>query len=246
MRVERRFATHAVSNQPPPLEGLNLFETNTALVEALEREGGGWARDRARAAGAVWGGEPLRWGFDANEHPPRLRTHDRFGNRIDAVEFHPSWHALLRLAREHELHALPWREPRPGAHVARAALYLTAAQAEAGFGCPVTMTFAAVPALRGEPALAAEWEPRLTAIEGAFCGMAMTEKQGGSDVRANTTVATPTGDGEYVLVGHKWFCSAPTSELFLVLAQTGDGLTCFALPRVLPDGTRNGIAIQRL
>jgi putative acyl-CoA dehydrogenase len=246
MKVERRFATHAVSNQPPPLEGLNLFETNAPLVEALERERAGWALERARAAGAAWGGEPLRWGFEANEHPPRLRTHDRFGNRIDVVEFHPSWHALLRLAREHELHALPWREPRPGAHVARAALYLTAAQAEAGFGCPVTMTFAAVPALRMEPALAAEWEPRLTAIEGAFCGMAMTEKQGGSDVRANTTVATPVGDGGYVLLGHKWFCSAPTSELFLVLAQTDEGLSCFALPRTLSDGTRNRIAIQRL
>src|SRR5919109_101372 len=185
MQTERGFATHELVNQPPPLEGLNLFEANVPLVEALQREGAAWALGRAREAGAAWGGDPLRWGFEANEHPPRLRTHDRYGNRVDEVEFHPSWHALLRLAREHELHALPWRDPRPGAHVARAALYLTAAQAEAGFGCPVTMTFAAVPALRAEPGLAAEWEPRLTAIEGALCGMAMTEKQGGSDVRAD-------------------------------------------------------------
>jgi putative acyl-CoA dehydrogenase len=150
-----RFATHAVANQAPPLEGLNLFETNLPLVEALAREGGGWALERAREVGAVWGGEPLRWGFEANEHPPRLRTHDRFGNRIDELEFHPSWHALLQLGREHELHSLPWREPRAGAHVVRAALYLTATQAEAGFGCPVTMTFAAIPALRAAPELAA-------------------------------------------------------------------------------------------
>jgi putative acyl-CoA dehydrogenase len=227
-----------VENQAPPLEGLNLFETNVPLVEALEREGGAWALERAREAGAAWGGEPLRWGFEANENPPRLRGSE--------VEFHPSWHALLGLAREQELHALPWREPRPGAHVARAALYMTAAQAEAGFGCPITMTFAAVPALRAAPELAAEWEPRLTAIEGAYCGMAMTEKQGGSDVRANTTSATPISGDEYLLVGHKWFCSAPTSDLFLVLAQTDEGLGCFAMPRHLPDGTLNRMEIRRL
>jgi putative acyl-CoA dehydrogenase len=243
-----RFTTHDVTNQPPPLDGVNLFETNVPLVEAVEREGAGWALERAREVGRVWGGEPLRWGYEANENPPRLRTHDRYGNRVDEIEFHPSWWQLLRLGREHELHSLPWRESRTGAHVARAALYSTATQAEAGFGCPVTMTFAAVPALRAEPAIAAEWEPRLVtpAADGAWCGMAMTEKQGGSDVRASTTTATPVGDGEYVLVGHKWFCSAPFSHLFLVLAQTDDGLTCFALPRQLPDGTRNRIEIQRL
>ena len=233
MRVESRFATHEVANQPPPLEELNLFETNAPLVEALEREGGGSALERARAAGAVWGAaETLRRGFEANEHPPRLHEGE--------VEFHPSWHALLRLAREDELHALPWREPRLGAHVARAALYLTAAQAEAGIGCPITMTFAAVPALRAEPELAAEWEPRLTAIDGAYCGMAMTERQGGSDVRTNTTRATPTGNGDYVLHGEKWFCSAPFSDLFLVLAQTNEGLGCFAMPR------GDGMRIRRL
>jgi putative acyl-CoA dehydrogenase len=221
-----------VENQSPPLEELNLFETNVPLVEALEREGGGWALERARAAGAAWGSEPLRWGFEANENPPRLR-----GNE---VEFHPSWYSLLALAREHELHALPWRDPRPGAHVARAALYMTAAQAEAGFGCPITMTFAAVPALRAAPELAAAWEPRLTAVEGAYCGMAMTERQGGSDVRANTTTATPIGGDEYVLHGEKWFCSAPFSDLFLVLARTDDGLGCFAMPR------SDGMRIRRL
>jgi putative acyl-CoA dehydrogenase len=242
------FATHEVTNQPPPLEGLDLFETNVPLVEALEREGAGWARERASEAGRAWGGEPIRWGFEANDNPPRLRTHDRFGNRVDEIEFHPSWWNLMQLGRAHELHSLPWRDPRPGAHVARAALYLTATEVEAGFGCPVTMTFAAVPALRAEPEIAAAWEPRLTTPEadGAWCGMAMTEKQGGSDVRTNTTTATPIADGEYALVGHKWFCSAPFCDLFLVLAQTEEGLTCFALPRLLPDGTRNRVEIQRL
>jgi putative acyl-CoA dehydrogenase len=243
-----RFATHEVTNQPPPLEGLDLFETNVPLVEALEREGAGWARERASEAGRAWGGEPIRWGFEANDNPPRLRTHDRFGNRVDEIEFHPSWWSLMHLGRSYELHSLPWRDPRRGAHVARAALYLTATEVEAGFGCPVTMTFAAVPALRAEPEVAAAWEPRLTTpeVDGAWCGMAMTEKQGGSDVRTNTTTATSIADGEYALVGHKWFCSAPFCDLFLVLAQTEEGLTCFALPRLLPDGTRNRVEIQRL
>ncbi len=227
MRIDER-QTQEVANQPPPLEGLNLFDTNLPLVEALEREGGGWARERASEVGRAWGGEPLRWGFEANESSPQLRGGE--------VEFHPSWHALLRLAREHELHSLPWRDPRPGAHVARAALYVTATQAEAGFGCPVTMTFSSVPALRAAPAVAAEWEPRLTAADGAFCGMAMTERQGGSDVRTNTTRAEHVGGDEYVLTGEKWFCSAPFSDLFLVLAQTDEGLGCFAMPR--GDGMR--------
>ena len=222
-----RFATHEVENQPPPLEGLDLFETNVPLVEALEREGAGWARERASEAGRAWGGEPIRWGYDANENPPRLRTHDRFGNRVDEIEFHPSWWKLMHLGRTHELHSLPWRDARPGAHVARAALYLTATEIEAGFGCPVTMTFAAVPALRAEPELAAMWEPRLTTpdLDGAWCGMGMTEKQGGSDVRTNTTTATPaSATAGYALVGHKWFCSAPL---------------CDALPRARADGRRS-------
>ncbi len=255
-------ATHQVANQVPPLEGRNLFEDNAPLVEALEREGGGWARERAREVGAAWGAEPMRWGFQANEHPPVLHTHDRYGNRVDEVEFHPAWHWLMTRAVADELHALPWRTDRPGAHVARAAMYSSAIQAEAGFACPITMTFAAVPALRVQPELADAWEPRLTATgyepglspaadkPGAICGMAMTEKQGGSDVRANTTVAHPLNGGgpgaEYEIVGHKWFCSAPMSDLFLVLAQVDEGLSCFAMPRVLPDGTRNAFHLQRL
>jgi putative acyl-CoA dehydrogenase len=252
--------THEVFNQAPPLENFDLFSTNIPLVEATQREGAGWVLERASALGRIVGGEPLHWGFAANENPPRLQTHDRFGNRIDEVEFHPAWHWLMRLGVEHELHSLPWRSSEPAPHTARAALYMTAIQAEAGFACPITMTYAAVPALRAQPDVAAEWEPLLTATTyngdliraadkgSALCGMAMTEKQGGSDVRANTTIARPLDGpgGEYELVGHKWFCSAPMCDLFLVLAQTDDGITCFALPRILPDGERNRFHIQRL
>jgi putative acyl-CoA dehydrogenase len=256
-------ATHEVHNQPPPLQNRDLFADNVPLVEALEREGAGHASERLHAAGAFWGGEPMTWGAQANEHPPVLHTHDRFGNRRDEVEFHPAWHELMAAGVRDGLHALPWREAGPGSHVARAAIYQCSAQAEAGFGCPLTMTFAAVPALRAQPEIAEEWVPLLTAAAyepelrpahekgSALCGMAMTEKQGGSDVRANTTTATPIGAGgagsEYELTGHKWFCSAPMCDLFLVLAQADEGLSCFALPRVLPDGARNaGFQIQRL
>jgi putative acyl-CoA dehydrogenase len=250
--------THEVFNQVPPLENRNLFLDNAPLVEALEREGGGWARSRAEEAGAFWGGEPQEWGRLANENPPVLRTHDRVGNRVDSVEFHPAWHQLMDAGKRFDLHALPWNEPREGAHVARAATYMSGMQAEAGFCCPITMTFAAVPALRVDPAIAAEWEPRLISRAydgslrpdkaGATCGMAMTEKQGGSDVRANTTVAVPLGiEGEYSLTGHKWFCSAPMCDVFLTLAQTDEGVTCFVLPRFLPDGSKNeGFQLQRL
>jgi putative acyl-CoA dehydrogenase len=260
--------THDVFNQVPPLEGLDMFSSNTPLVEATAREGAPWVRERAAALGRLIGGEPLRWGFEANEHPPVLRTHDRYGNRIDEVEFHPAWHHLMRLGIEHELHALPWRSAQAGTHVARAAMYVTAMQAEAGFACPTTMTFAAVPTLRMQPELAAEWEPLITATTydpalipprekgSALVGMAMTEKQGGSDVRANTTFARASGrfgiaegggpGAEYEITGHKWFCSAPMSDLFLVLAQTDEGLSCFLLPRMLPDGTRNAFHIERL
>ena len=258
--------THTVFNQVPPLEGLNVFESNVPLVEAVEREGAGWVRERASALGAFVGGEPQQWGRLANENKPVLRTHDRYGHRIDEVEFHPAWHQLMRMGVEHELHCLPWRSERPCAHTARAAMYMTAMQAEAGFACPITMTFAVVPALRAQPELAAQWEPLVTATSydprsipaaqkgSAITGMAMTEKQGGSDVRANTTTATPLNGGgagaEYELVGHKWFCSAPMSDAFLVLAQAGDceppALSCFLLPRILPDGSRNEFHIQRL
>src|SRR3712207_246710 len=250
------FSTHEVANQAPPLQDLDLFSTNRPLVEALEREGGGWALERCAEVGRVWGGAPLHtWGFQANEHPPKLRTHDRFGHRIDEVEFHPAYHQLMDLSSRHELHSLPWTSAEANPHVARAATYLTSGQAEAGHGCPMTMTFAAVPALRTTHELAEEWIPRLTAASydpelradkgSAKCGMAMTEKQGGSDVRANTTRAEPDGDG-YRLTGHKWFCSAPMCDVFLVLAQSAEGVSCFLVPRVLPDGTRNTFRLQRL
>ena len=256
--LSRSGRPRVLEGQTPPLEGHNLFLENQPLVEALEREGAGWAADRAAAFGALLSREPLEWGRLANENPPRLRTHDRFGNRIDEVEFHPAWHDLMQVSIEHGLHALSWREDRPGAHVARAALFFLMAQVEAGHGCPISMTHAAIPTLRAEPELSAEWEPRLLSLvyepglrppaekPGALCGMAMTEKQGGSDVRANTTVARALGGGEYELTGHKWFCSAPMCDAFLVLAQAVRGLSCFLLPRVLEDGERNAFRIQRL
>src|SRR5438105_8188152 len=203
--------------------------------------------------------QAIDWGFQANANPPLLRTHDRFGERIDEVEFHPAWHELMKVAVGHGLHALPWREPRPGAHAARAAAFYIWSQVEGGHGCPVSVTYAAVPALRQSPTLAAEWEPLMTtfaydpgrrphaAKKGVLFGMAMTERQGGSDVRSNTTRAEPLGtNGEHRLTGHKWFCSAPMCDAFLALAQAPAGLSCFLLPRVLPDGTRNGFHIDRL
>jgi putative acyl-CoA dehydrogenase len=242
---------------------VDVFASNLPLVEATRREGAGWVGERASQLGKFVGGEPQQlWGRLANENKPVLKTHDRYGNRIDEVEFHPAWHRLMKMGVEHELHALPWRSEQPSAHAARAALYMTAMQAEAGFCCPITMTFAVLPALRAQPELLEEWGPLVTARSydprlipasekgSAIAGMAMTEKQGGSDVKANTTVARPLNGGgpgaEYELTGHKWFCSAPMSDLFLVLAQTEEGLSCFLLPRILPDGTRNAFHIQRL
>src|SRR3954452_13818574 len=227
--------THDVLNQSVPFEDVNLFDTDLALREALEREGAGWAIDRARDTGAVAGSAvAIEHGRRADRNEPRLQTHDRYGHRVDRVDYDPSWHWLLRGAVEREIHALPWRDPQPGAHVARAALELLWTHANAGVMCPVSMTYSAVPALRVDPALAAEWEPRLTLPDyerGALCGMAMTEKQGGSDVRANVTRAEATGDGWWELHGHKWFCSYPPCELFLVLAQAPAGLSCFAVER---------------
>src|SRR5712691_11140664 len=253
-------ATHGVSNQPPPLVGYNLFDADPALRESLEREGGFWAQDAVHELGRLAGTEEaIAWGFQANANPPELHTHDRFGNRIDEVEFHPAWHRLMEVAIGHGLHALPWREPRPGAHAARAAAFYVWSQVEGGHGCPVSMTYAAIPALRKQPELAARWEPLITTLDydpglrpsaskrGVLVGMAMTEKQGGSDVRANTTRAVPAGaNGEYLLTGHKWFCSAPMCDAFLVLAQAPGGLSCFLLPRVLDGGERNAFHIQRL
>jgi putative acyl-CoA dehydrogenase len=255
-------STHTVSNQPPPLTGINLFTSDRALSEALPREGAAWATEQATRFGARINEEPQLWAVQANENSPTLKTHDRYGRRVDEVEFHPAWHSLMKLSVSEGLHALPWREPKPGAHVARAALFFLMAQVEAGHGCPLSMTYSGVPALRVQPDLAAEWEPRLTSLEydprqlsaqhkkGALCGMAMTEKQGGSDVRANTTTAVPLGaggpGGEYEITGHKWFCSAPMNDAFLMLAQAPRGLSCFLVPRWLPDGTRNHIFVQRL
>ncbi|MDQ3572720.1 MAG: acyl-CoA dehydrogenase family protein [Actinomycetota bacterium] len=256
--------THEVLNQAGPLENYNVFEADRPLVEALEREGADWALDDARAVGAFAGSAlAQRWGREANENPPRLRTHDRYGNRIDEVEFHPAWHELLKRGVGFGLHSLPWTSQQPGAHVARAAMFMCFGQAEAGVGCPLSMTYSAVPALRAQPEVADEWVSRLTTTNydgerlrpapdkaGALCGMAMTEKQGGSDVRANTTEAKPLDGGgpgaEYELTGHKWFCSAPMCDVFLVLAQAPGGLSCFLLPRFTPDGERNSMHLQRL
>ena len=237
----------------------NLFETDGVLSEALRRYGGAWAEADVARFGAILGSEDaIRWGFLANENPPRLKTHDRFGDRIDQIEFHPAWHELMRLSMRHGLHSLPWTDAREGAHVARAALMMLAAQNECGHTCPISMTSASVPALRIQPDLANEWEPRITAnlYDPSFrpaagkssvtIGMAMTERQGGSDVRANTSRAERINDKEYVLTGAKWFCSAPMSDAFLVLAQAGAGLTCFFVPRWTPDGRVNGFHIQRL
>ncbi|RIV37597.1 isovaleryl-CoA dehydrogenase [Micromonospora radicis] len=249
--------THEVFNQVPPLVGHDLAD-DPALLDGLTREGAGWATAQVRALGRLAGTEAaIEHGRLANEYPPVLRTHDRYGNRVDEVQFHPAWHELMRTAVAHGLHAAPWADDRVGAHVARAAKFYTW-RPDAGHGCPISMTYAAVPALRHAPELAARYEPLLTATtydfglrapqtkRGLLAGMSMTEKQGGSDVRANTTVARPQADGGYRLVGHKWFTSAPMSDLFLTLAQAPDGLTCFLVPRVLPDGARNGMRLMRL
>ncbi|MFE6904844.1 acyl-CoA dehydrogenase family protein [Streptomyces erythrochromogenes] len=256
--------THTVSNQAPPLVGHDVYGGDRALTEGVERhlasadpELLGEVReeltDLGRAAGSA---QAQEWGAQANENPPKLRTHDRYGNRVDEVEFHPAWHRLLGHAVGSGL-TDAWG--RPAGHLRRAAGFFLWSQAEAGHGCPVSMTHAAVPALRADPSIAAEWEPRLTSHvyeqglrpasqkAGVLFGMGMTEKQGGSDVRANTTTAVPLdASGEYLLTGHKWFCSAPMCDGFLVLAQAPGGLTCFLVPRVLEDGTRNVFAIQRL
>ncbi|MFE1441265.1 acyl-CoA dehydrogenase family protein [Streptomyces sp. NPDC058739] len=254
-------STHTVTNQPPPLTGYDVFGTDQVLVEAVERhlapdlitEATGDLSLLGRTSGSA---QVQEWGTQANEHPPRLRTHDRYGRRLDEVDFHPAWHRLLGKGVAAGLTSA-WN--RPGGHVRRAASFVVWTQVEAGNLCPLSMTHAAVPALRTDPELAAEWEPLLTSVlydrdlrparlkAGALFGMGMTEKQGGSDVRANETVARPLAeDGTYELTGHKWFCSAPMSDGFLVLAQAPDGLTCFLVPRVLADGSRNVFRIQRL
>ncbi len=256
------FDTHAVFNQSTPFENVNLFRCDTALQEALAREGALWAGPGLDALGGQLGSaEVLDLGRQANQDPPRLHSVDRAGRRLDEIEFHPAWHRLMALMIGAGAHAAPWEAPRPGAQVARAAAYLLFGQVENGAQCPVTMTFASVPALRQAPALAAEWLPKILSRQydpralpvaqkqGALIGMGMTEKQGGTDVRANTTRAEMLDDpgGPWRIVGHKWFFSAPQSDAHLILAQTGEaGLSCFLLPRFLPDGSRNAIAVQRL
>ncbi len=277
-------STHEVSNQPPPLAGYDVFASDAALREAVDREGAGWAVDELHALGSLAGSEEaIGWGFQANANPPVLRTHDRYGNRLDRVDFHPSYHQLMDVAVSHGLHAAPWEEvsssvgdgrrgagpsgrgPGPSGrgaegrarHVARAAGFFVWSQVDAGHGCPISMTYSVLPALTAAPTLLEAWRPRLIsrrydpsdrpAVDkaGALAGMGMTEKQGGSDVRAGTTRAERDGD-EWRLTGHKWFFSAPMGDVFLVLAQRPAGVSCFLLPRYTPDGERNQVRLQRL
>lgn len=250
--------THLVTNQPPPLVGHDV-SADPALREGVDREGASWfVPELSRLGEWAGGAEAQTWADQANRHEPVLHTHDRYGYRIDEVEFHPAWHRLLEVSVGAGLGAGPWADDRTGAHVARAAGLLVAGQVEAGHLCPLSMTYAAVPALRATPSLAELYEPLLASRvydfglrvpatkRGLLAGMGMTEKQGGSDVRANSTTARDAGDGTWRLRGHKWFTSAPMNDVFLVLAQAPDGLSCFLVPRVLPDGTRNTFRIQRL
>jgi putative acyl-CoA dehydrogenase len=263
MSTADRFRTHDVENQPPLLAPYDAYATDLPLREALVREAGGWAEEQVAAYGPIAGGEAMALGVAANEHRPRLRGYDRFGRRLDEVEFHPAYHRLMALAIEHGVASFAWRHAqREGAHVARAALMYLHNQADQGTSCPLTMTYASVPTLDAQPELAREWLPRVLATSydprsipawektGNTMGMGMTEKQGGSDLRTITTRATPVaaaGSGAlYELVGHKWFFSAPMCDAHLVLARTDDGPTCFLMPRFAPDGARNSVRIVRL
>ncbi|MDK8462832.1 isovaleryl-CoA dehydrogenase [Marinobacter sp. SS13-12] len=255
--------THEVVNQPPALENYNLFEQDRALQEAVAREGAAAATSDLKQFGALAGAaETIELGFQANENKPVFNTHDRFGHRIDQVDFHPAYHQLMTTAMENGLHSSPWTSPGAGAHVARTARYYMHSQVEAAHCCPITMTFAAIPSIRKQPELAAIWENKILANsydprnlpdsekQSVTIGMAMTEKQGGSDVRANSTRAYAVGaegPGQaYELVGHKWFVSAPMCDAFLVLAQTKSGLSCFLMPRWRPDGSKNPWQVQQL
>jgi putative acyl-CoA dehydrogenase len=254
--------THTVFNQAPPRVAVNEFTANTPLVEAVEQYEAGWARSELESIGALVGTEEFQRNAEtANSHVPTLASHDRYGNRVDEVRYDPAYHRILGEAVAHGVHTSAWADPKPGANVARAAGFMLFAQIEPGHSCPISMTHSAVPALQRQPDLARRWLPRLYSRQydgrlvpgkpGALIGMAMTEKQGGSDVRANTTRARAQGDGDYRLTGHKWFCSAPMSDAFLVLAQVrasdgSDALSCFLVPRVLDDGARNVFRIQRL
>jgi putative acyl-CoA dehydrogenase len=250
--------THNVSNQPPPFEDVNIFDRDTALKGAVEQNGGAAHMKHLQAFGARCGSaETIEWSRQANQNPPRLKSFDRYGHRLDEVEFHPAYHQLMELGLGAGVSAAAWTAKESG-HVLHSALMYLMGQADGGVCCPMSMTYAVVPALRAEPDIAKEWEPRVTTAaydsrfipatdkSAATMGMAMTEKQGGSDVRSNTTRAAPIGDGAYELVGHKWFCSAPMCDAFLTLAQTDAGITCFLVPRWRPDGTRNAFHIMRL
>lgn len=256
------FDTHEVTNQAPPLVGHDVFGSDAALHGAASRHGVTDAAELHELGRLAGSEEAVEWGRRANANPPVLRTHDRYGNRLDVVEYHPDYHRLMDVATGHGLHAAAWADPSPAAHVARAAKVVTWYQVDAGHTCPISMTYSVVPALGHQPSLAETVMPLLTARgydprnvpiddkAAITCGMAMTEKQGGSDVRANTTTARPVAGGgpgaEYLLTGHKWFCSAPMSDAFLVLARTDAGIGCFWMPRWRPDGTRNPVRIQRL
>src|SRR5450830_1167283 len=248
-----------VSNQPPPLEPYNLLTSDVVLREAVRRERAEWAESQLTALGATLGKpETVQLGFDANQYTPVLRTLDRYGHRLDEVDFHPAWHELMGIALKAGLHSSPWASPQPGAHVARAAGTYMLGQIESGVYCPLAMTYGSVPTLRHEPAIAAEWLPRIFARDydrrfkpardktSALIGMALTENQGGSDLRTNSTRSEPASDGSFRLHGHKWFMSAPMCDAFLVLAQAAKGLSCFLMPRWTPDATRNAIRILRL
>ena len=248
-----------VANQPPPLEPYNLFTSDTVLRAAVKRETADWAADGLATLGATFGKpETVKLGFDANKNPPQLKTFDRFGHRLDEVEFHPAWHELMTIALRAGLHSSPWAEAKPGAHVARAAGTYMLTQVESGVYCPIAMTYGSVPTLKQAPDIAQQWLPKIFARDydrrfvlaaektGALIGMGMTENQGGSDLRTNTTRAEPAGDGTYRLHGHKWFMSAPMCDAFLVLAQSQKGLSCFFMPRWTPDGERNVMRINRL
>jgi putative acyl-CoA dehydrogenase len=250
--------THEVLNQPPPFVDVDLYASDLVLAGAVRRATGGEADPELAAFGRRLGSAEVQgWAIEADKNTPVLRTHDRYGHRIDEVAFHPAYHALLGLSIENGLAGRPWADPRPTAHVVRAAKMLLMSEVEFGHLCPVSMTYSAVPALRAAPEVLGDWRPKITAgsydprlvpaadKRGVTVGMGMTEKQGGSDVRANTTRAARDGDG-WRLTGHKWFCSAPMCDAFLMLAQTERGLSCFFVPRVLPDGERNVFRIQRL
>jgi putative acyl-CoA dehydrogenase len=264
-RVSIMSETHKVFNQATPLLDYDMYFDDVVLVDLINRYGASWAEDKLSAFGRFNGSaEGFNLAVQANSFPPVLETHDRFGQRIDRVDFHPAYHQLMRTSIGHGMHSLPWTNPQDGAHVARAAMLYMAFQNEAGHCCPVSMTYSAIPTLRKQPDLAAIWEPRICSTDyderhlpahlkrGITIGMGMTEKQGGSDIRANTTEARPQVEGEvgggkaYLLTGHKWFCSAPMSDAFLILAKTAKGVSCFFVPRFKPDGSKNTLRIQRL